>query len=692
MPQGGFQILDEKIRDYINKNTPQGKPANEALVASIASIQLSVLQELWTEEGSPFPDASQPIAWEAWLRSPSEELYTHFLAQCNQRGLSTGKNSLEFPDRRVVLIFGTATQLSSFEIFDALAELRLARTPPSTFDEMPPHEQGAWGRELLSRITKPAPHAPVVCVLDTGVTNNHPLLAPLLPTSNMFSYLKSWGFDDHAGHGTEMAGLAGYGDLTIALESTGPLELKVGLESVKILPPPPEVNAPELYGAITIDAAGQVEVAAPERLRVFSMSVTTRDGRTAGRPSSWSAAIDRLAAGADDGRQRLFCICAGNADPNWYLYYPESVALGKPLDPAQAWNALTIGAYTEKAVIAEPSLSGWLPIAPHGDSSPTSTSSVTFDKGWPNKPDLVLEGGNVAMSGGGSVPPDDSIPSLMLLTTDRMRRGRLFTSTNATSAATAQGANMAAQLWAEYPSFNPETIRALLVHSARWTRAMIARTNSNKDHRVRLYGYGVPDLTRALWSAHNALTLIVEDELRPYTAGKLQAQMRFHTLPWPTEELQRLGAADVRLRVTLSYFIEPNPAQRGWMGRFRYQSHGLRFAVRRPAEKDTSFLARLNKAMQHEDYTGATGTDSGWELGETRRNRGSIHSDVWQGSAAELATRGTLAVFPVGGWKADARRLEKPAAVRFSLVVSIETDEENVDLYTPVATELGVPI
>ncbi|ATB29723.1 S8 family peptidase [Melittangium boletus] len=691
VPQGGFQLIEEKLQDYLRKDTPKGKPANEALIASIASFQLAALEELWTDPELPFPAPSQPMAWEAWLRDSSEELLSSFLSLCRQHGLVTGQRSLEFPDRRVVLVSGTANQLSSFAILDTLAELRPARTPPTEFVEMPSREQGEWSRELMSRLVLPAADAPVVCVLDTGVSNNHPLLAPLLPAANMFAYQRNWGLADHDGHGTEMAGLAGYGDLIDALESKMRVALEVGLESVKILPPPPATNAPELYGAITADAAGQVEVAAPKRLRVFSMSVSTSNGRSAGRPSSWSAEIDRLAAGVDDGRQRLYCICAGNADPNWYPHYPEGAMTGKPLDPAQAWNALTIGAYTERDIIAEPSLSGWLPIAPHGDISPTSTSSITFERGWPNKPDLVLEGGNVALSPGGILPPDASIPSLSLLTTDRMIRGRLFTYTNATSAATAQASRMAAHLWAEYPTLRPETIRALLVHSARWTPAMVSRT-PNKNNRVRLYGYGVPSLARARWSARDALTLVVEDELRPFKVGKSPAQMRLHKFPWPVEELQRLGAADVRLRVTLSYFIEPNPAQRGWMGRFRYQSHGLRFSVRRPTENDSAFRARLSKAMQDDGYTGSTGTDPGWELGGNRRNRGSIHSDVWHGSAADLASRQVLAVFPVGGWKADARRVEKPTSVQFSLVVSIETDETEVDLYTPVATELGVPV
>ena len=79
-----------------------------------------------------------------------------------------------------------------------------------------------------------------------------------------------------------------------------------------------------------------------------------------------------------------------------------------------------------------------------------------------------------------------------------------------------------------------------------------------------------PDVTasesharRCLRSAPTRLTLIVQDSLRPYEKGKLR-EMHLHELPWPRQVLRDMGAIPVRLRVTLSYFIEPNPTRRGW--------------------------------------------------------------------------------------------------------------------------------
>jgi hypothetical protein len=48
-----------------------------------------------------------------------------------------------------------------------------------------------------------------------------------------------------------------------------------------------------------------------------------------------------------------------------------------------------------------------------------------------------------------------------------------------------------------------------------------------------------------------------------------------------------------------------------------------------------------------------------WFLGAQMRGRGSIHSDVWFGNAAQLAEKSNIAVFPVGGWWKDWKENER---------------------------------
>ena len=215
---------------------------------------------------------------------------------------------------------------------------------------------------------------------------------------------------------------------------------------------------------------------------------------------------------------------------------------------------------------------------------------------------------------------------------------------------------------------------------------------TGRGRLVQRYGYGVPDLGRALESASSAVTLLVEDSIRPFEDGGLR-EIHFHDLPWPRDALLALGDAQVRVRVTLSYFIEPNPGRRGWQTRHRYQSHGLRFQLKSATKSVDEFRKRLNKAAMDEgdERPSASGHNDGWFLGPTARDRGSIHSDVLTGFAADIAERGSVAVFPVTGWwKEQKRRDRSEKGARYALIVSIETEDVDADIWTPVANQIEV--
>ncbi len=163
---------------------------------------------------------------------------------------------------------------------------------------------------------------------------------------------------------------------------------------------------------------------------------------------------------------------------------------------------------------------------------------------------------------------------------------------------------------------------------------------------LRTVGYGVTDLNRARYSADHALTLIAQDQIQPFTKKpdakayddpKLN-EMQLYQLPWPIEALQQLPQElEVKLRITLSYFIEPNPGRRGYRQRYSYQSHGLRFEVIRPGQPLENFRNFVNGQAVSEDYSGPEGDRDGWRLGPQLRTRGSLHSDIWTGSAADLS-------------------------------------------------------
>lgn len=713
VPEDKLIFFERRIAEYLDESKDTGSgPKNSKLLNAIAKIRAATLEALWTDAPNALPRSEdENLWWEVWLpvRGEREAVVQQFKRVAEGLGFRIPPGELQFPERTVLLVFGSVGQMKrSVMVLNSIAELRRAKETADFFDSLPTNEQPTWLNELLGRLTVPnaGDDVPHVCLFDTGVNHGHPLLAAALDSADRHTVEPVWGIEDSNGHGTGMAGLALVGDLTTVLASTGPIPVKHRLESVKLLPEDGANGSdPQHHGYLTIEAVARPEITSPNRRRVFSIAVTAKDNRDRGRPSAWSATIDRLAADAEGQTAfpRLFVLSAGNiTDSSVWIDYPASNASDAIHDPAQAWNALTVGAATELVNITEPDTEGYQPIAPEGGLSPFSTSSQTWQQHWPLKPDVVFEGGNAAKDALGAV----WMPSLSLLTTHHQQDGRLFTTTNATSAACALAGKMAAQLMAEYPVLWPETIRALIVHSAQWTPAMHQTflpangqpTKSQMATLVRHCGFGMPDLDRALWSVANSLTMVCESTLHPFARqqGKEPSlrDMNLHRLPWPLAELEALGATPVEMRVTLSYFIEPNPSARGVTSRYRYESHGLRFEVKRPAESEVDFRGRINAAARNEEeQTRTGGDDPDWVIGKQGRHKGSLHADIWRGTAADLASRGSLAVYPALGWwktRPALKRYDHP--VRYALIVSIKAPEVDVDLYTAVANQIGIPI
>ena len=605
-----------------------------------------------------------------------------------------------FPDRVVILAYGPFLQWQSTpRLLLLIAELRRAKELASDYVDIEPRFQSEIVAEALERVIAPPVDAPAVCLLDTGVDREHPLLEFALAPQDTQAVNPAWGTNDHheEKHGTSMAGIALFGPLTDLFETEGEVTLHHRLESVKIIPRIGQ-NDPDLYGNITQEAVARAEAVAPERSRVVCLTITA-DCRDGGLPSSWSASIDQMCAGGPmTGEPKLACIAAGNlrhqilsTDHTYPLIEGDDAGVE---DPGQTWNALTVGAMTDLVIIQHPDFRGYQPIAPAGDLSPTSRTSLAWPddtrNGWPLKPDIVMEGGNWASTVDGlRATPND----LGLLTTIVHPSGRLLTVTRDTSPATAAAARFAARLWSHYPNLWPETIRGLVVHSARWTDSMVQRfpgsTKGVIQQRLRCYGYGVPDYVRAEYSAENAATLLFEGALRPYKLDDSQVksnEMHLHELPWPVEVLEDLKEESVRMHVTLSYFVEPSPGRRGWTRRHRYASHGLRFDVKRPTETVERFVQRLNASETDdgEDVSVADTDSQPWVVGLKGRSQGSIHSDWWVGTGADLAACGYLAVYPVTGWWRERRSLNRwNSEARYSLTVSLETDAE-VNLYTAI--------
>ena len=711
VPDEKVGILLKKLEKY-RDTSPDARRArdNRKLVESIANIKLATLRELWTDDGDLYPAANTEIAWEVWLRRPDSDegipLET-FRAAVEDFGYEVISNNLAFVDRTVVLVRGTREQLSrSTEVLGLIAEVRKAKIAADFYSTQGAAEQHALTNALMNRLGPLDANAPAIGLLDTGVNHRHPLLERFITDADVHALKPAWGtYDSHLhGHGTQMAGLAMYGDLTHVLSGNGPVEMTHGVQSLKLIHAP-DPHRPDLYGEVTIEGISRLEIDT-NRNRNYCMAITA-DARDRGRPSSWSAAIDNLAFGEINDTPRLILISAGNTNPFDRAFYPADNESSSVHDPAQAWNALAIGGYTERVLIDATENPGFTPLAALGDLAPSSTTSMTWpaEMKKPFKPDIVMEAGNMGTPPGGGDPL--FLPELQLLTTNNEFDAGVapFVEFHDTSAAAALASHLATKFTASYPDYWPETARALMVRSARWTEAMLTRARDQHDRLdtnrlLRTFGYGVPNPELLFYSAQNNLTLIVENTIQPFfkPQGSNDIKTRdinFHALPWPREALLALPLnIEIQMRVTLSYFIEPSPGERGWDRKYGYPSHGLRFKVIRPTETLDQFKLRINAHDRDEDYDEDHVEETGrWDLGTHKQSNGSIHSDTWHGTAAELANRGHIAVLPTMGWWRTRRkegRFER--SVRYSLIVSIFTPDIEVDIYTPVAIDIGIGI
>lgn len=738
VPYGQLKTFADKVAAYTDaskdKTNKDGitSPSNADLLANIDEIGVAALEALWTEP-DPLPETDDPLWWELWVsRAPRAEIAVTTWPQVFEQarealGLEVNRFRLRLPENEIVLVRAQRSQLeSSLELLNTLTEIRKVRPCSIDLSDLPGPEQHEWIEEALSRISLPPANAPAVCLLDTGVNRDHPLLRNLLAEGDVDTVIPVYGSADHPdpryAHGTPMAGIAAYDDLRKLMLPSASWPQRHRLESVKLIHEGNE-HDPQNYGAVTEEAIARPETASPNRPRVYCLAITQRSFPAHGQPSSWSAGIDKAASGGTENAPgRVVFVSAGNQRDFLDYHYPNSNHHSPVENPAQAWNAITVGAVTHRCAITEEddeSKRARPVVTQSGLLSPMSRTSRNWMPHWPIKPDIVMEGGNVAQTGSGEFVERESLESIT--TAPNFLTGRPLCNINATSAATAAASRLGAVLMDRMPGFWPETYRGLMVHSARWNPAAHVGWDPHQSgnatriqNLVRDYGFGEPFGERLLGSGESGVSMIIQDTIQPYDPESKAGEARLHhfhlhDLPWPKRLFDRHRDVELTLRVTLSYFIQPSPGTRCWLKsqKYRYGSHLLRFTFKRSTESDRQFQNFLEKRIKEEEEQddlitepkGRAPADAKWALGPKLGGKsGSLVQDVWKGSPAELAEMGQVAVFPAKGWFAT-RSFKKGHEffkchqwpVRYSLIVSIDAEQE-IGLYTAVSNMIGIPV
>jgi hypothetical protein len=554
---------------------------------------------------------------------------------------------------------------------------------------LPEHEIS--GYESYSLILEsPNEDAPKVCIIDSGIQEEHPLLKNAIDSNNSTSWIPSEinltaDMVGNGGHGTRVAGAVLYPKI---IPREGIYRAVCWLQNARILNSDCRLSdrlyAPSLLKDIVEYYYNQTGT------RIFNHSLASDAPCRTRYMSSWAFTIDRLSYEKDI----LLIVVAGNIPLDSYRTsprlsvrhhllagreYPDYLTENscRIANPSQSFQALTVGSINSNSFR---DLS-WSSLGEKDESSPFSCSGLGI---WDTiKPEVVEYGGDILKDE--NQPPNficntNTSPELVRSTLSPTPSPLVAADAFGTSFAAPRVTHIAARLAAEFPNESCLLYRALIVQSARWPDWALAKTNEEKYNVIRQIGYGIPDVERAISNTPNRITLITQGK-KLIKAGEVDIyQVKLpDSLRSPGEEFEIL------LEITLSYKAQPRRTRRN---RRKYLSTWLDWDCSKTGEDSKHFLGRM--LANHKIPEDAEKGDElfTWTLGKEKRYRsiknvsrsiGTIQKDWAVVKSYNLREAFCIAVVGHEGWNNDPF-----AEVPYSLVVSFEAIQADIPIYTPM--------
>ncbi|MEG4201780.1 S8 family peptidase [Microcoleus sp. Pol12A5] len=374
-----------------------------------------------------------------------------------------------------------------------------------------------------------------ILVIDSGVQRGHPLIAPVLGEAEVFpdanrQFIKG-GPDDVNGHGTNVAGIAIYGDVENCIKQRS-FDPTAWLFSARVTNDENQYDE-DLLVETQLDQAIRAFVEQYPNCKVINISLGNADQiyREDQKQFRLAAKIDEIAYQYQH-KNIVFVISAGNAfyeeaksDEQLRIDYPNYLLekSARIIDPATSAIALTVGSLSfGRGSITEPSDVRRQAIAKlQGYPSPFTRTGFGVD--GMIKPDVVDFGGDLVLDLSYRESLDlpktnilsDNVAGVSVLTLSKDYYNSLFQLCSGTSFAAPRVANLAAQLFTKYPDASSNLIRALIVNSAVLPEEIPpefqSKGNNSSTQQIKkqlaIYGYGQPELQRAMYSAENYVVL-----------------------------------------------------------------------------------------------------------------------------------------------------------------------------------------
>lgn len=678
LPNDKTQWLINKLNSY-EQNGRDAKFLNRITHISKAEIRNFFTLEEDIEKFDAL-SANTILDVEVWISKDENITYspTDVIARLRSIGAEIVSSFIEFGTVSIILIRITKQNLTKLPYsIDLLGEIRLFKNATILL-KASLQEQREW-MNLLNEDIEVVDNPINVGLIDAGIRSGNELLDPFIPDENHLYAVTDNPLDKSIGkHGVLMAGLILHGDLCDWIHSPQSHNVISQLVSVKILSGYDEDQTlPDFYGAVMEDAITLTR----DKDVVVNCSAIAGEQIADGKPTSWSSSIDEILYHGGDA-DNLLILAVGNVNETLGLPYPDFNISTSPRDPNQSWNAISVGAITRKCSIVDEYYKDTQPLAQPGFLSPYSPCA----KGWALvKPDVVMEGGNaIDREGIISSVPDE----LNMVSTTVKLTGEKFDAICATSGASALVARLAAKIQYAHPDIGALAIRGLIIHSADWSDEMKSQFTFdgklNKDLLLHAVGYGEPNQDKAISSYNDSATFILEREFMPFVVDESHIlksrSMDIIELPWPKELLMEMENIPVRLKVTLSYYIQPSPGS----NQYKYESYALRFDVITKTETLEQFQQRVSHVSSGTDKSENDSTR--WGIGIQNRDKGSIISDYIDTQAVDLADCRYISVSARYGWWHKRKWKGDNPKIKYALIVTIESPEQ--DIYSAIVNKI----
>lgn len=513
----------------------------------------------------------------------------------------------------------------------------------------------------------PSDSASGILIVDSGILSNHPLLENAVGHEIALStgdgnVREDSPFDD-VGHGTQVAGIALYGDIKECIDKRTFLP-EIWIFSAKVM-------FKDEYGDATFDEKQLLEhqleyavrtiVGNYPNCKVINLSFGYAEYRMLGNKNQFN-----LASLVDDLAKELnviFVISIGNfynGSTDNYPHYllDESNDSAKIIDPATSALAITVGGLSNTT-------------GDYGSLKPYPSPKTRVGLGYQGmiKPELV------EYSGGGFGEEND----IITINPNWIKDGRLFTLAFGTSMSAPKVSHYVAKLINKYPNKSVNLIKALLLSSAsipseRPSNLADLKITSNETaakNLMKIYGYGKPDLKKAMFSESNRVLLMREN------AVKLN-NFHIYEINLPEDLLENRGKKIIS--VTLVYNPPVNKNRTDYLG-IKFETHLFKNTTQ---EEVKSKYEKIEIETHEGDIIpeGIQLPEISLHPGSALRKKG-VHQKgfvefVKKSTSIDLSKPLILVIICQNKWISDENYMQD-----YAVVVSVEHSEQ-VDIYNQI--------